>query len=226
MPMQAVVQSYGVGNKLTPLYNSISARVKPINLPPNVNYAAGQVLFQATGPTNAVQTITAPGSGTYIISGVNPLTGVTFSTTPLAFGANDAAILAALVAAIGTGSAGLSVASAAVTFAGPYAGRPVPLMTTSAGSIANTTPGVTAGTWTAYTGTGSPSMLLEYPSTTDPAGNINTSLAFTYQSQPFATAFYSGTFSCADLVGLDANAVTKMGGLLVAGTVTNGTFRF
>lgn len=228
MPMQAVVQSYGVGNKLTPLYDSRNARVKPVNLPPSVTYPAGQILVQTTASVNDVQTITAPGSGTYTLTILNPLTGISGSTTALAFGANDAAVLAAInIVLAATGGGTVTVGSLAVTFAGALAARPVPLMTTTAGSVAHTTVGTTAGEFTAYLGSsGAPSMILEYPVTTDASGNVTSSASFPYQSQPFATAFYSGTFNCADLTGLDANAVTKMGGLIVLGTVASGTFRF
>lgn len=228
MPMQTVVQSYGVGLKLTPLYDSRSARVKPVNLPPSVSYLAGQILVQTTQSVNDVQTITAPGSGTYVLTFTNPLTGIAGSTTALAFGANDAAVLAALQLVVtATGGGTIAVASLAVTFSGTLAARPVPPMTTSASSVAHTTTGTTAGEFTAYPGTsGSPSMILEYPVTTDASGNVTSSASFPYQSQPFATAFYSGTFNCADLITLDANAVTKMSGLIVAGTITSGTFKF
>jgi hypothetical protein len=224
MPMQAVVQAYGPGFKLVPLYDSRSARVKPVNLPPGVNYPAGQILVQTTQSVNDVQTITAPGSGTYVLSGINPLTGIAFSTTALAFGAIDATVQAAIVAAVGPGP---TVASLVVTWAGQFAARPVQLMTTSAGSVAHTTTGTTAGEFTAYLGTsGSPSMILEYPVQTDASGNVTSSASFPYQSQPFATAFYSGTFNCADIFTLDANAVTKMSGLIIDGTFTSGTFKF
>lgn len=228
MPMQAVVQIYGPGLKLVPLYDSKNARVKPVNLPPSVTYPAGQILVQTSASINDVQTITPPGSSTYILTFLNPLTGISGSTTALAFGANDAAVQAALVLVLAaTGGGTVTVSSLAATFSGALAARPVPVMTTSAGSVAHTTVGTTAGEFTAYLGSsGSPSMILEYPVTTDASGNVTSSANFPYQSQPFATAFYSGTFNCADLTTLDANAVTKMSGLIVVGTVTAGTFKF
>lgn len=228
MPMQTAIQTYGPSGKLTPLYNSESARVIPVNLPPGVTYPSGQLLVQTTASVNDVQTITAPGSGTYILTFVNPLTGLSASTTALAFGANDAAVLAALqIAVTASGGGTVAVASLAVTFSGTLAARPIPLMTTTAGSVAHTTTGTTAKEYTAYTGSGSPSCILEYPTTTDASGRTTAGTgAFFGSTQPYVTAFYSGTFNCADLTGLDANAVTKMGGLLVAGTVTVGTFRF
>lgn len=232
MPMNTATVVYSPGAKLVPCYRSELARAIPVNLPPGVTYAAGTVLGQITASANDVQTITAPGSGTYTLSGTNPITGAAFTTAALAFGANDAAVLAALVAAIGQGSSGLAVASLAVTFGGAYAGRPVPLMTASAGSVAHTTTGRTAKTYAAYAsgssdGSQVPSVILEYPTTTDSAGNVVPSSAFA-SGVPYATAYMSGFFDLADLVGLDANAVTKMGGAIVSGSISSGkgTFRF
>lgn len=227
MPMNTAVQTYGGPTaKITPMYDSEDARVLPINLPPSVTYPAGQLLIQATASVNDVQTITAPGSGTYTITFTNPLTGRSGTTTALAFGANDATVLAALQLVVtATGGGTVAVSSLAVTFSGLLAARPIPPMTVSAGSVAHTTTGTTAGTATAYAGSGAPIGILEYACTTDSAGNITQS-NFPFSSQPSTGMFVSGTFSCADITTLDANAVTKMGGLLLSGTVTSGIFRF
>jgi hypothetical protein len=227
MPMQAVIETFAGTARLLPLYDSEDAISVPVNLAPSSTFAAGTVLGQITSAANDVQTITAPGSGTYILSGVNPLTGATFSTTALAFGANDAAIQAALVVALG---AGPTVSSAAVTFAGAYASRPVALMTTTAGSVAHTTVGRTAQTMKAYAsgssdGSQVPTGILEHACTTDAQGFVITSSA-TGQGKPFASMYVKGTFATADLTGLDANAVTKLGGHLIYGTVTAGAFAF
>lgn len=227
MPMQSIVETFAGTLKLIPLYNSEEARCVPVNLAPSGTYAAGLVLGQITGAANDVQTITPPGSGTYTLSGVNPITGVPFTTAALAFGANDAAIQAALVAVLG---AGPTVASAAVTFAGAFASRPVALMTASAGSVAHTTVGRTAGTFKAYAtgnsdGSEVPRGILEHSCTTDAQGAVITS-SLTGQGKPFASMFISGSFDCADLTGLDAGAVTKLGGHLAYGTVTAGCYTF
>jgi len=228
MPMQTPIQYYGPSTKLTPLYDSEDARIVPTNLPPGVNYPAGQILVQSAQSVNAVQTITAPASGTYVLTFTNPLTGLSASTTALAFGAIDATILAALQLAVNASGGGtIAVSALAVTFSGTLAARPIPLMTTNAGSVANTTAGTTAKTFGAYSGSGSPSLILEYPTTTDASGNTSPATgAFLGSVQPYATAYRSGTFECADLTGLDANAVAKMGGNIVSGTVTSGTFQF
>lgn len=230
MSMQSAVLRYNPGAKLVPLYRSELARAIPVNLPPSVNYPSGQIIGQQTGSANDVQTITAPGSGTYVLSGVNPLTGLAWSTAALAFGASDATVQAAIIAAIGLGGAGVTVASLAVTFGGALGLYPVALMTTTAGSVAHTTVGHTAKTFAAYAsgnsdGSQNPSLILEYPCVTDVNGNI-ISDPYLPGVAPSASAFFCGTFDCADLTGLDTNAVSKMNGLVIAGTVTAGTFRF
>jgi hypothetical protein len=228
MPQSQVIVTYSQA-KLTPCYSPGLAKAKPVNLAPSVTYPAGQVLLWSGVAVNAVQTITAPGSGTYTISGTNPLTGTSWTTAALAFGANDAAVLAAIIAVWGLGGSGITVVSLAVTFAGLLAGRPIPPLTTSAGSVAQTTAGQTANAYSAYNaaGSGSPSLLLEYGCTTDTAGNITTSNLIG-QSQPTISAFMSGFFNLSDIVGLDANAVTKMGGAIVSGSIASGvgTFKF
>ncbi len=75
-------------------------------------------------------------------------------------------------------------------------------------------------------GTQNPTHVLQYACVTDASGNITFGAgpAGTSEwSQTFkgAPAYRSGEFSCADLVGLDSNAVTKLG-RLVQGTVSSG----
>lgn len=210
-----------------------------INLPPSVAYIAGSTLLLSTGTgTSAVQTVTAPGSLTYTLSGVNPLTGIAFTTASLAFGANDAAVQLALNNAIGlSGPGSVTVASLAVTFAGALAKLPIPLMTiATAGSgspaVANTTPGVTPGTNSAYLGSsGTPALILEYASATDASGNVTlggTSGGDEHgAARRTVSAYTRGYFNCADLSingtpGIDANFLTAMKARLIQGTVTAG----
>src|SRR5437763_1487183 len=75
-------------------------------------------------------------------------------------------------------------------------------------------------------GTQNPTHILQYACITDASGNITfgagpAGTAEWGQTYKGAPAYRSGEFSCADLVGLDAGAVTKMGRLL-QGTVTAG----
>lgn len=75
-------------------------------------------------------------------------------------------------------------------------------------------------------GTQNPTHVLQYQCVTDASGNITfgagpagtSEWGETYKGAP---AYRSGEFSCADLVGLDAGAVTKLG-RLVQGTVSAG----
>ncbi|MBA3829878.1 MAG: hypothetical protein H0X33_13140 [Taibaiella sp.] len=66
---------------------------------------------------------------------------------------------------------------------------------------------------------------MSYPATSDGAGNITLANEFGV-TRKYTPAYYCGTFACGDLVGLDTNAITVMGGRLVTGTTTNGVVRF
>lgn len=67
-------------------------------------------------------------------------------------------------------------------------------------------------------------VILEYKCVTDASGNINTDEWGV--GQLTAPVFTTGWFKTEDLVGLDAGAVTGLGGSLVEGTVTSGLLRF
>ncbi len=94
----------------------------------------------------------------------------------------------------------------------------------------------TPGTYKAYAsasvdGSQNPALILMYACVVDGSGNISlgTSTTGGEFGQSFgkaAPAYYGGTFRCQEIVGLDANAVTKLAGKLVEGTVTNGIFQF
>lgn len=212
----------------------------PITLPPSVTIAKGNLLVPPSGTgTSAVQTVTAPGSSTYTLSGVNPLTGYAWTTASLAFGANDAAVALAINNVINGGSPGgaasVAVSSLAVTFGGELANLPIPLMTittTGSGSpgVANTTPGVSPGTWTLYAGSGSPTVWLEYDVATDNQGNISLGTLSTGgpwgETDPAISCYYAGDFFAADIPNLDSGALTALKGhilnsqsLATAGTI-------
>lgn len=73
-------------------------------------------------------------------------------------------------------------------------------------------------------GTQNPTHILQYTVSTDAAGNIflaTTAVSEWQQINNGAPAYRNGHFSCADLIGFDANALSKMG-RLVQGTVTAG----
>ena len=74
-------------------------------------------------------------------------------------------------------------------------------------------------------GTQNPTLILEYQCTTDASGNVTfgsgTNGGEWGQTEKGAPCWRNGLFNCADLVGLDANAVTKLG-RLIQGTVSAG----
>jgi hypothetical protein len=211
----------------------------PVNLPPSTAIAAGTLL----GPTSSVgvsaqQQITAPGSSTYTLSGVNPMTGYAWTTSALAFGANDATVALAINAVI-NGPSGLpsfpalvTVVSLLVTFGGSLANYPVPLMTlatTGSGSpgVANQTTGVFPGTAPVYAGSsGNVVYIARYSVITDTAANI------TFGSQTGGiengaidlsmSVYTRGYFDASKLSILDSNAVTKLGARFISGSLTAG----
>ena len=76
-------------------------------------------------------------------------------------------------------------------------------------------------------GTQTAKVIAEYGMVTDSSGNITFSSTAGTFGGPFgetyltAPVFYKGTFATADLVGLDATAVTDLG-RLIQGTTTSG----
>jgi hypothetical protein len=74
-------------------------------------------------------------------------------------------------------------------------------------------------------GAQTPTHILEYDVVVDASGNISIgdqTAGERGQTQKAIPAWVSGTFSCADLTGLDANAVTTMKARLTHGTVSDG----
>lgn len=88
----------------------------------------------------------------------------------------------------------------------------------------------TPGTYGPYAsgnsdGTQTPKVILAFDCQTDASGNITLSPTGAQVGGPFneqfltVEAYYKGAFNVADLTGLDANAVTKLGGHMVSGVV-------
>lgn len=164
--------------------------------------------FNQTG-TSAVQTITPPASGTFTIT----YNGQT--TAPIAFNATLAAVQAALQALpnIGAGTEGLASTSGyqpgpggvnvagtpgtsyVITFAGALANQKVNAMTVSAGSIAQTTQGVTA----------------HYPNGFIPSGCAVGKVTATGLYAPYNPSASDGSQVCAGLIYDDARAVWLAG---------------
>ena len=74
-------------------------------------------------------------------------------------------------------------------------------------------------------GSQNPAGILRYTCTVDTAGNITAAGEFA-QTLPNTPLYLHGTFLTSELVGLDANAVTKLAGRLVEGSTTSGVFTF
>jgi hypothetical protein len=241
MAMSAQVARWS-GRKLYPLKAPHLAQRRTINLPPNVEYDAGQIVSLAGAAANDVQTISDTGTitaGTFTISGQNPITGAAFTTGTIAYNANNAAVKAALEAVLLTGitvtvaGSGLPGSDTTLTFSGSTAGRPVPLMTiNSTGltggtlAVAHTTPGRTAGT---FVGNATDAKgFLEYPVRTDAFGNVfHADAPAGLGGEATTTMYYSGTFATEDVTGLTTDALAALGGFLVAGSINGpGEFRF
>lgn len=90
----------------------------------------------------------------------------------------------------------------------------------------------TPGTYKPYAsvntdGSQVPKCILKYACVTDGSGNITlTGTAEFGQTSKSAPAYFDGAFKTAELTGLDANAVTVLGGHLVSGTVSSGVLVF
>jgi hypothetical protein len=236
MPSQAVPLATFNGACVLPLYRGREAVSLPVNLPPGVSYPAGQLLIQAAAAANDVQTLTVTGTptgGTLTLAGTHPRSGAAYTVT-LNFNSTVAQTQAALNAALGesglitVGGGTLPGATQTFTGAGLAAGVPIPVMTvaanaltggsTPAGAVAHTTTGAAAGTFSAYTGSGTARCVLQYPSASDGSGYITLGAAATgdfWGLTRFDTpAWFGGYFDPADLVGLDATAVGQLGRML------------
>lgn len=230
MPQTAVQSTY-TATKLLPLYQYGEAMELDVNLAPSLTYPKGQVLGQITSAANDVQTITPPGSSTYTLTFTNPLTGTSGTTTALAFNAVDATVQAALQSVVtSTGGGTVTVSSLAATFSGALANTDVPLMTASAGSVAHTTIGRSAGTYGKYNdslsdGTNIAKCILPYDCATDGSGRVTlggqSGGGIWGETTLWVPAYFSGYFDTSKLTGLDAAGVVDLG-RLIAGSVSSG----
>jgi hypothetical protein len=228
-------------SKLLPLYPGAANEI-PVNLVPSGTYPRGTLLGEVTTSANDVQTVTiggVPTGGTFTLNLYGPGGAATISP---AYNASTAAVQSLVQAVYGTGSVvvtGSAGTSYVLTFGGQLANQPVPVITASTAgltggtptiAVAHTTVGVTAGTWGTYAsgnsdGTQNPTLILAYDIATGADGGAVFGSGATvgewgqvYRDVP---AYRKGTFRTSDLVGLDTNAVGKMG-RLVSGTVTSG----
>jgi hypothetical protein len=73
-------------------------------------------------------------------------------------------------------------------------------------------------------GTQTPKVILQYACSTDGSKNV-TLLGEFGVTRKEAPAYMNGTFKTAELTGMDANAVTKLGAALIQGDLTSGIIR-
>lgn len=240
-------------NKLLPLYDAAKAQEHCVNLAPNTTFARGTVLGQITNSANDVQTITVSGTptgGTFTLKLEYPVGNVQ-TTGAIAYNATASAVQTALAALPNVGSGNVSCSGGAfpgtavvATFQGGLAGRPIPVMTLGTNSlsggssptagVAHTTTGRTAGTFKAYAdgnsdGSQAAKAILPYDCTTDAAGMVSFSdtNGGVWGEKAFdVDVYYSGVFKTSELVGLDANGVTDLSGLIISGSVSDGVLSF
>lgn len=237
-------------NSLQPSRNPQGARAITVNLAAGT-YPRGQILGQITSTgADDVETVTIGGSPTggtwtYTATPTSPNAGQAAVVLTEPYNVSLAALQADLETIYGAGNvivSGTAGTSYVITFRGQLARTPITLAVTSGASltggtaptatIAHTTTGVgDTDTFGAYAsgnsdGTGVPKGILMYPCTVDAAGNITVSGEIAGLTRRSIQMYRSGAFRCEELVGLDANAVTKLGGLIVIGSLTAGLFEF
>lgn len=243
-------------NALYPVYDDRGAKLIPVNLAAGTyerGTILGQV---TSAGANDVQTITYGGTvsgGTFSITATptTPNAGQGSVTLVEPYNVTAAALQADLESIYGPGNVvvtGAAGSSAVVTFTGALALLPIPVMvitdnTTGSGhsvTLVHTTTGAAAtGTYGAYAsgnsdGTQLPKAILMYPCVVTNVGGvlqIVTANAGGSSEVPggfelYAQAYFHGTFRTQELVGLDANAVTKLAGNIVQGTSAAGIFSF
>jgi hypothetical protein len=236
-------------SRVDPYMDPDNAKMFNVSLPNSINYAAGTVLGEVIG-TNELQTLTIAGGGT---GGTFTVTFSAQTTAGVAYNASAATLQAAmeLLSTIGAGNvrvtggpAGISPFS--IEFVGTLAGTDVAAITSSVASITGGSPtqavatvragaAGTTGQFKAYTevatdGSQIAKAILVYAVSTDSSGNITitgtssqagSDIGQTSKSTP---AYFSGTFLCSDLTGLDTVAVGQLG-RLTNGTVASGVLR-
>jgi len=233
-------------SRLDPVYDFEDAITLVSNFVPNSTILKGTILGPVTAAVNDVQTLTVTASGgTYTISYTDPISGVVKTTTALNFGDNAATQAAAMNAAGVLGTSGVAVTSTGpwvYTFSGTlYAGKAQPLLTVNTSlltggtaSFAHTTSGAPAGVLKAYAsgnsdGSQIPYGIAQYDMYIDAVGNVylgaTSAVSQWGEVRKDGPYYFAGTFDCATLVGLDANAVTAAKWRLVSGTVAAGVVR-
>jgi hypothetical protein len=216
-------------------------RTVAVRLPPNVTYAAGQVLAEAGGVAarNEVQTLTITGTptgGTFTLT--MPGQG---TTAAIAHNATAANVVTALEAVIGPGNVtatggALPGTAVVLTFQNEYGLRDVALLTATASLTGGTTPAAAVAETTkgsagatevmtavndgASDGSQLPKGVLMESVQTDAKGVIVNELGLDGTHATAAMAI-AGEFDCSKLVGLLAAHVTE-GNAKKFGRLTSG----
>lgn len=196
------------------------------------SFTLSQTVPAALGPTAA---ITWSATNATLLANIQAAVDATFGTT--SNGKNIVVAAVSLTAGIGTIS---------LTGNNAYGNKPITWTladSTSGGSgttIASTTAGVavTPGQYKAYAsgnsdGSQIPKCILMRACQSDASGNITESSTSGQaggqwgQTYLVTDAYYTGAFRVADIIGLDANAVTVLGGRFIQGKLSDdGIFVF
>jgi hypothetical protein len=228
--------------RVDPVAESQEASEYPVNLKASITYPAGTILGELIG-TDEVQTVTIAGGAT---GGTFTITFGGQTTSPIPYGSSAAVVQAALEALSSIGVGNIQVSKAAdvytLVFRDALGSQNVAQVTASAAGLTGGTPTITPATTTAGVagtpgvygpyasgntdGSQNPKGILRYACVTDALGVITLGTGGAGVSEWGQTTsnvdmWASGIFRCEDLVGLDANAVTKLGRLM-NGTVAHG----
>lgn len=244
MPTTPVV-TYSA-DMLIPFMNPDEARVDNVNLPASIAYPKGTILGERVG-LQEIQRITITGTPT---GGSFTITVAGQTTTAIAFNATAATVRNQLELLTTVGPGGVNVTG------GPGPGTPYDITfvneanvaamtttdsftggTTPASAVTTTTGGSsgTPGVYAAYDrdntdGTERPTHILQYAVVTDASGNVylgdTVGGEFSSTFSKVASAYRCGVFACADLRGLDENALAAMRARIVRGTLSNGVVMF
>ena len=216
-------------NRLQPAHPYPPAPLGAAKMLPLANLSAGTVLGAITegAATAAVHTLTFGGT---ITGGTFRLQFGTDTTLPIAFSATAATMVAGLQAAL---DALLGVGNTAVAGTGPYTisfqngltnlAVPAPVTlaaltgTAPTAVVTVTTAGVAAGTVFAVYNAGNSDgsqvarCILAEDFVTDARARRVANIPAGHEAMDSAPVYTGGPFFCADLIGLDAAAVTALG---------------
>jgi hypothetical protein len=231
------------GSGIIPSHDPQLARAIGVVIAPGATILKGTILGQVTGTgtaVNEVQTLTPTGT---ISGGTFNLTIADGSiSAPLAFNATAAQVQAALETLLGVGNVTctggpMNTTAVVVTFAGLCGGLDQPMLIVT-NNLTGTTPVITptqttqglpaSGYHKAYASGNSDGSqvakgIMEFDATADAYGKITFGQqqgGGDYGVKDYsAPMWYTGVFATSSLIGLDATAVSALGGL-IAGTTT------